>query len=339
MSKQKITIFPKVHGVGGMVSFSHKFTQSLTQRNIAHSFSLDADTDAILVIGGTRNLVDLHKAKKMGIPIIQRLNGINWIHKKRNTGIKHFLRAEYGNFILKTIRNTYASKIIYQSDFVVKWWEQRFGSTKKPFAIIHNGVDLTAYNPSLPASLPNDFYRLLLVEGNLGGGYESGLITAIKTCESLTTKHNLPTQLTVVGNVAPDFAQLWNEKATIPIEWRGKVAREEIPTIDRSAHALFSADLNAACPNAVIEALACGLPVVAYDTGALPELVTQQAGYVAAYGGNPWNLDNPDIEALAAGTAKVFQNNPTYRQHARQLAEEKFNLELMTDKYLEVLLG
>ena len=70
MTKQKITIFPKVHGVGGMVSFSHKFTQALSERNIAHSFTLDEDTDAILVIGGTRNLGDLHRAKKAGIPIV-----------------------------------------------------------------------------------------------------------------------------------------------------------------------------------------------------------------------------------------------------------------------------
>ena len=339
MKKQKITLFPKVHGVGGMVSFSHKFIAALEQRNIAHSFTLDEDTDAILVIGGTRNLGELQHAKKAGIPIVQRLNGINWIHRKKNTGLKHYLRAEYGNMILKTIRNHYATNIIYQSQFVVQWWEKKFGTTKVPYTVIHNGVDLSAYAPTEQVSLPTDFYRLLLVEGNLGGGYESGLITAIKNCELLTSKHQLPTQLTVVGQVAPEFAKKWENSTNIPIEWKGKVPREAIPAIDQSAHALFSADLNAACPNAVIEALACGLPVVAYDTGALPELVNQNAGYIAPYGGNPWNLDDPDIEALAQGTAQVFQNNPSYRINARKLAEEKFSLDQMTDQYLEVLLG
>ena len=339
MTKHKITIFPKVHGVGGMVSFSHKFTQALSERKIAHSFTLDKDTDAILVIGGTRNLGDLQRAKKAGIPIIQRLNGINWIHRKKHTGLKHYLRAEYGNVILKTIRNHYATQIIYQSDFVVKWWEQKFGITQVPYSVIHNGVDLKTYAPDNNIARPTDFYRLLLVEGTLGGGYETGLVTAIKTCEALVEKHNLPTQLTVVGQVAPEFAQKWENSTSIPIEWKGKIPREAIPAIDQSAHALFSSDLNAACPNSVIEALACGLPVVAYDTGALPELVHQNAGFIAPYGGNPWDLENPDIDALAAGTAQVFQNNSPYRANARALAEEKYSLSLMTDRYLEVLLG
>lgn len=322
-----------------MVSFSHKFVDELTNRNIAHSFTLDPDTDAILVIGGTKDILELNKAKQAGIPIVQRLNGINWIHKKRKTGLKHYLKSEYNNIVLKTIRNNYATHIIYQSAFVVKWWEEKFGKANVPHTIIHNGVNLQTYAPNDKITLPSNPYRLLLVEGNLGGGYETGLITAIKTCEVLTQKHNLPTELMVVGNIEDRFAQRWSKKTKISIIWKGKVPRNEIPEIDRNAHALFSSDLNAACPNAVIEALACGLPVVAYDTGALPELVNKKSGFIAPYGGNPWNMDTPDINALAEGTAKIFRNNKPYRKHARQLALEKYSLTQMTDKYIEVLLG
>ena len=56
------------------------------------------------------------------------------------------------------------------------------------------------------------------------------------------------------------------------------------PRILRSADLLFSADVHPACPNSVIEALACGLPVIAFDTGAIREIVDDSSGAVVAYG-------------------------------------------------------
>jgi glycosyltransferase involved in cell wall biosynthesis len=96
--------------------------------------------------------------------------------------------------------------------------------------------------------------------------------------------------------------------------------------------------LNAACPNSVIEALACGLPVVAFDTGALPELVTGDAGRVVPYGGDPWTLTPPDTPALAQAAAEILIDQHRFRLAARSRAENLFNLEGMVEGYLEVLL-
>jgi glycosyltransferase involved in cell wall biosynthesis len=104
--------------------------------------------------------------------------------------------------------------------------------------------------------------------------------------------------------------------------------------LDRSAHLLFSADVHPACPNSVIEALACGLPVVAFDTGSLVELVPPQAGRVVSYGGDPWKIEPPDIPALAEAAVQVLEDMPRYRQGARQRAEEAFGLDRMVEGYL-----
>jgi glycosyltransferase involved in cell wall biosynthesis len=97
--------------------------------------------------------------------------------------------------------------------------------------------------------------------------------------------------------------------------------------------------LNAACPNSVIEAMACGLPVLAFATGALPELVTGDSGRVVPYGGDPWKLDNPDILALTEAAVEILQDQSHYRKAARQRAEEAFGMDKMVDRYLDVLLG
>ncbi|MHB1383877.1 MAG: glycosyltransferase, partial [Bellilinea sp.] len=102
-------------------------------------------------------------------------------------------------------------------------------------------------------------------------------------------------------------------------------------------HLQFSADINASCPNSVVEALACGLPVAAFDSGALAELVQGDAGVVVAYGANPWKLEKPDFPALAQASLRVLAEQDRYRRSARALAEERFSLEKMTAGYLQAL--
>jgi len=107
----------------------------------------------------------------------------------------------------------------------------------------------------------------------------------------------------------------------------------------RSSHLLFSAEVNPPCPNSVIEALACGLPVVGFDTGSLAELVQGDAGRLAPYGADPWKLRPPDIPALAEAATEVLQDQDRFRKLARERAESAFDVGKMVNEYLKVLLG
>jgi glycosyltransferase involved in cell wall biosynthesis len=336
----RICIVPQVSGVGGMVSFRARFTAGLAQRGIQVCSSLsDTPYDAVLVIGGTRDLIGLRQVRRRGVRIVQRLNGMNWIQRKRRTGLKHALRAEYGNLILNTIRTRLAHRIVYQSRFAQGWWERVYGPTQTKWKVVYNAVDLGQYSPLGPEERPADRQRLLLVEGSLGGGYEGGLDTAIQMAEILRIDYGMALELMVVGKVSSDLQAAAHSKTQIPLVFSGKIPGEHIPQVDRSAHLLFAADINAACPNSTIEALACGLPVVAFDTGALPELVTGDAGRVVGYGGNPWELDAPDVAGLAGGAAEILADQPRFRQGARRRAEEAFGLDTLVEGYLECLLG
>jgi glycosyltransferase involved in cell wall biosynthesis len=334
----RICIIPRATNTGGVTSFQARLTAGLNARGIQICHRLDETPfDAVLLTSTTRHLPGLLRLRRRGLRIVQRLDGINWLHRRLHTGPRHYLRAEYGNRLLALLRSRVATHIVYQSGFVRGWWTGQFGPERVPSVVIHNGVDLLAYTPDGPHERPATTFRLLLVEGSLQGGYETGLATAIGLAERLAEK--FPLELMVVGRLSPDLQAASQKKSRVPILWAGLVPRDHVPTLDRSAHLLYSADINAACPNSVIEALACGLPVAGFATGALPELVTGEAGRLVPYGGDPWKLDPPDLPALAEAAAEILQNNERFRRSARQRAEEAFGLDKMVERYLDVLLG
>jgi glycosyltransferase involved in cell wall biosynthesis len=335
---ERICIFPSPRSIGGPASFRRKFADGLQARGIQVSFDLDDQPyDAVLLISGSRRLGKLRAAARRGIPIIQRLDGINWIHRVSPTSLRHSLKSEYGNLLLNYTRMHLADQIIYQSEFVAKRWNQVYRPAPVGHSIVHNAVALETYTSDGPYERPSERFRIMLVEGSFGSGHDIGLKIALDLAHILEDDYILPIELAVAGVVPPNTRAAYEKYAKVPVDWLGVVPGERIPFYHRSAHLYFSAELNPPCPNSVIEALACGLPVVGYDTGSLLELVGPEAGRIPPYGADPWKLEPPDIPALAEAAAEVLGNQEKFRSNARRRAEQAFDLEMMVDRYLEAI--
>jgi glycosyltransferase involved in cell wall biosynthesis len=317
-----------------MASFRLKFEQGLRARGINVTHDLADNADAILVIAGTKFLPQLWRARRRGIRVVQRLDGVNWVHRVKWSGVKYTVRAEYGNFMLAFIRNNFADRVVYQSLFIRKWWEDWYGVAKAPTTVIINGVDLHTYSPDGESERPSDVNRMLLLEGSLARGLNSGLFHAVSVAEKLSAKY--PMEVAVAGTV--DEATQRSLRSKVPVKFLGTVPRAEIPKLARSSHLMYCAEVNPPCPNSVIEALACGLPVIGFDSGSLKELVTNDAGCIVPYGSNPWKLETPDISALAASAGKMLEKQSQVRAAARRRAESEFGLDKMVESYLKVLL-
>jgi glycosyltransferase involved in cell wall biosynthesis len=87
-------------------------------------------------------------------------------------------------------------------------------------------------------------------------------------------------------------------------------------------------------PATVMEASACGVPVIAAPVGGIPDLIDEgQNGYLA----RPQDVQR-HVELLSA-----WRENPdsfkALRKQARQVAEDRFNRERMMDRYHEVVSG
>jgi glycosyltransferase involved in cell wall biosynthesis len=271
---------------------------------------------------------------------VQRLDGVNWVQRVKWSGVKYTVRAEYGNFMLAFIRRYFADRVVYQSQFIRKWWEDWYGVAKAPATVIINGVDLQTYTPEGEHERPSDVNRMLLLEGSLARGLNSGLFHAMGVAKKLSEKY--PMEVLVAGTVDEATQRKISSVSSMNsvVEFLGSVPRAEIPKLARSSHLLYCAEVNPPCPNAVIEALACGLPVIGFDSGSLKELVTDDAGCIVPYGVNPWKLETPDISALAASAGELLekQGHAKRRAAARQRAESEFGLDKMVESYLKVIL-
>lgn len=236
--------------------------------------------------------------------------------------------------MLATIRNHFADRVIYQSQFIRTWWEDWYGAAKAPATVIINGVDLDTYTPDGDSERPTDKYRMLLLEGSLARGLNSGLFHAVSVAEKMSTKH--PMEVVVAGTV--DEATQRKLQSKVSVKFLGTIPRAEIPKLARSSHLMYCAEVNPPCPNSVIEALACGLPVIGFDSGSLKELVSDEAGCIVPYGANPWKLETPDVDSLAASAGEVLEKQSQLRAAARKRAESQFGLDQMVESYLKVLL-
>jgi glycosyltransferase involved in cell wall biosynthesis len=333
----RICIVPRVEGPGGVTSFRLKFEDGLRARGVDVTNDLAQAVDSILVLAGTRHLFPLWKARRRGIRIVQRLDGINWVHRVRWAGPRYTIRAIYGNANLSFIRRRLADHVIYQSQFIKHWWEDWYRPGRVPSNVIINGVDLNRYTPHGLHERPSGHYRLLVVEGSLAGGQNYGLFNAVSLASALSKKFKI--ELMIVGRVDALTKNRLKHQNAFRIQFMDTTPRDHIPWLMRSSHLLFSAEVNPPCPNSVIEALACGLPVIGFETGSLSELVQGNAGRLVPYGTNPWRLQTPDIPALAEVATEVLQDQPHFRNSARERAESAFDVQKMVDEYLKVLLS
>jgi glycosyltransferase involved in cell wall biosynthesis len=332
---RRLCLHPQIPGGAGPANFQRRLEAGLAARGIAITYDPhERGIEAALIIGGTRRLGSLWQLRRRRIPVFQRLNGMNWLHRRLRTGARHYLRAEANNFLLRIIRDRFATSVIYQSAFAQGWWERVYGAATAPSCVIRNGVPLDLYRPHGPERPLEDRVRILVVEGNLAGGYERGLGPAFALGLALEGQLGSKVEVAIAGRASERVRRAWEDHAGATARWLGAIPPAEIPALDRGAHLLYAADLNPACPNAVVEALACGLPVVAFDTGALPELVTGDSGRLAPYGGDPWLLDPPDIPALTRAAREVLADPAKFRRGARDRAEAGLGLDTMVEAYL-----
>jgi glycosyltransferase involved in cell wall biosynthesis len=340
MIQKQICIVPKLDGLGGPASFQRRLIPVLQENGCTVHHDLNADhIDVILVNGGTRNLGGLIRARQKGIPIVQRLAQMNWVHLQKFSGLRYTYRSERNNLLLSFIRRYLASDIIYQSNFVQQMWQDHYGKVSAMGHIIYNGVDTEQFIPSADFSIEVSPIRILVVEGHLGEGNEVYLANAIHFGEAITETKNTPVIMSIAGDVPKALQEKWHRSTGLfTTEWLGVIDQDALIARHNQSHFMFSAELNGGCPNSVIEAMSCGNPVIGYATGALTELLMGGAGIAVPYGGNHWKLEPADVGGLVKGANLILSTLTVYRLAARKKAVQHYDIRTVSQRYLDILL-
>ena len=188
-----------------------------------------------------------------------------------------------------------SEKIVVNSQAVMAKWAQYVLPEK--LALLYNIVEITPSGPPLP--FPEDGIFRLLMLGQISRG--KGHSDAIRTV-ALLKERGIETRLHIVGSA-------WDK--TYKSELDALIARlgaendiEILPPVDKPAdifiqyHLFLMCSICEAFGRVTVEALKCGVPVIASDTGGSPEILATIGDGFLYRQGDPTSLADKVEELL-----------------------------------------
>lgn len=256
--------------------------------------------------------------KRRRIPIVHNQNGV-------------FYAGWYaGDWRAENARmaRTYfqADHVLWQSEFCKRAADRFLGARNGPGEVLYNAVDTNRFAPRLkPPGGPTVFLATGKIDTHLFYRLESTLHGFARVAE-----HGIDARLRFAGwmdDAAEARARALAAQLGVAarVEFLGRYAQAEAPDIYRSADIYVLTKHNDPCPNAVIEAMACGLPVVYSASGGVPELVGDAGHGVPVP--ESWDAPQvPDAEALADAMRKTAADAARLGALARARAVERFDI-------------
>ncbi len=293
-------------------------------QRLAQRFPNSPDHFSLLYLGSTWLPRDLRPllwlARSRGVPIVVNQSGVaypGWAGAETERINRPFRRALLA-----------ADHVLYQSEFCKRSADEFLGDPRRSWEILHNAVDVDHFTPkNAPLEGP-----VLLLAGDQTQAYR--LEVALRTLAHLPEA-----RLIVTGRLVSDAQPLLRELALEDrVEFTGRYAQRGAPALFRRAHLLLHTKVQDPCPTAVIEAMACGLPVVYAASGGTLELVGDKAGIGVPHPVS-WERDAPpDPEAFADAVRRVLADRDRYASAARERAVERFALGSWLDRHAELFL-
>lgn len=189
-----------------------------------------------------------------------------------------------------------------------------------PIKVINNGIDLNIFKPT-----PSDFRKEYHIEDKfvllgIASRWEvrKGLDTFIKLSKELDTSY----QIVLVGTT-PEIDKILPPNIISIHRTEGQKQLAEIYT---AADALVNPTMEENFPTVNIESIACGTPVITYNTGGSSEMLNSLCGIV---------VDRGDFEGIVSGIKSLKQTKPFVLNDILNQAK-KYDQATKFDEYLNL---
>ena len=299
---------------------------------------------------GGNNPVLIYKTylmlKKIGADIVQTHNwgtALEGILGAKLAGIPGIVHAERGtiedkkrNIVLQRFLWNFADQVLSVSEAHCQNVTNTIGFPHEQIKVIANGVDVTRYFPN-PAKKEEVRKRLGLKKGSLYIGTVGSLRPVknqsllIKACKTILPYFD-HVEVLIVGE-GPLESQLIQEANTLGLS--GKIhfagVQPNIPDVLNALDIFVLPSRSEGMPNAVLEAMACGIPTIATSVGGSPEIIED--------GISGMLIASEDEGHLTRALTELIQDDEKRRMigsEGRKRVLSHFNLKKMVLKYQEL---
>jgi glycosyltransferase involved in cell wall biosynthesis len=259
-----------------------------------------------------------------GIPYVISLRGGDVPGADKSLSLVHFLLTPLRRAVLARAR-----AVVANSEGL-----QRVAESADPFPVrvIPNGVDTRVFTPRGEGDKNDNCFRVLYV-GRLQE--QKNVMLLLEQFATVCASHReSPVELHIVGD-GPERTAVRRAARALnimeKITWHGWLDRDALLEAYRRCDCFVNPSLSEGSPNTVLEAMACGLPVIASDILGNNELVADgETGFL-------FDLKNPSglaekLELLVHDQAM----NLTMGKKARQKIEAHYSWEKAAAAYLEL---
>ena len=199
-------------------------------------------------------------------------------------------------------------------------------SPNQKILIIPNGVDTNFFKPISKIKKNN----IILFVGRLIK--RKGLIYLIKAFSALNKKYKKNYQLWFVGK-GPEKEKLFffAKKSNIisQVKFLGIKTKEELVSIYNQAKIFILPSLNEGMSNALLEAMACGLPIITTRTGDAEKLVSHKNGLI---------IKKKDVYDIEISLTKLCFQSDILTKMAKDARKKalKLSWKKSTKKYIQI---